>query len=95
VAVNPKLTRPRINAKPYSEKLDLRPYMGKDKTPEKSVAEPGTGTAKKEKVFSDKAFDFQPLQSVDANIKVRVDQSLWPVTVWDNTDINLDLKMAI
>jgi uncharacterized protein involved in outer membrane biogenesis len=83
--------RPLIAANLTSKKLDLRPVLAEKKASRDSQKhKTGSGT-KKDRVFSDQPFDLSALQTFDANISLRVDQTIGLVSALENfqTEINL------
>jgi uncharacterized protein involved in outer membrane biogenesis len=92
VTITQKSSRPRIDARLYSKKLDLRPYINQYKSVVKSEALFKMSDAKRKRVFSDKPFDIQAIQKFDAKISFRADQILGFLTALDNVDVNLNLQ---
>jgi uncharacterized protein involved in outer membrane biogenesis len=92
VAIQQKSSRPRIDAKLNSKKLDLRPFISTDEKAGKSKTQPKTSNVKKKKVFSDEPFDLQALQQVDIKMSLRADQILGHRTALDKFNVNLNLQ---
>jgi hypothetical protein len=92
VTITQKPPRPRIDAKLYSKKLDLRPFINQYKSSDKPETLSKMSDAKKKRVFSDEPFDLQALQKFDAKISFRADQILGFLTALDNVNVNLNLQ---
>lgn len=92
VTITQKPPRPRIDAKLYSKKLDLRPFINQYKSSDKPETLSKMSDAKKKRVFSDEPFDLQAFQKFDAKISFRADQILGFLTALDNVNVNLNLQ---
>ena len=93
ITLNQKSSRPQINAKFNSSKLDLRPFIKKDNSDSKAVTKTKkTETKKSDKVFSAEPFDLQALHQIDAAVSIRVDQLLTHRIALDNFKLDLSLE---
>ncbi|MGD8258530.1 MAG: AsmA family protein [Desulfobacterales bacterium] len=92
IALNQVSTRPQIDAKFHSQKLDLRPFIKQDTSAGKTATKSKKSAAKNNKVFSAEPFNLQPLQQVDAVVSVRADQILTHRTALDKFHLALSLK---
>lgn len=92
IALNRKSTRPRINAKFNSQKLDLRPFLKQDSNGSKTETNTGKSDPKSDKVFSAEPFDLQAFHLVDAAISFKADQILTHRIALDNFILDLSLK---
>jgi len=92
IELNQQSTRPQINAKFQSTKLDLRPLIKQDKNSSKTETKTKKSTGKGNKVFSAEPFDFQPLHQIDAVVSFRADQMLTHRIALDKFNLDLNLK---
>ena len=91
VKVTREAKRPVVEAKLTSKKLDLRPVMADNKASRDSQKQQTGSSAKEDRVFSPEPFDLGALQNFDANISLRVNQTIGLITAIENyhTEINL------
>ena len=92
IALNQKATRPQIDAKFNSQKLDLRPFIKQDTSASKTATKTKKSATKNNKVFSAEPFDLKALQQVDAVVSFRADQILTHRTALDKFHLDLSLK---
>jgi uncharacterized protein involved in outer membrane biogenesis len=92
ITLNPKSTRPQINAKFNSQTLDLRPFIKKDNSHSNAETKTKKTEAQSDKVFSAEPFDLQPLHQIDAAVSFRADQILGHRFALDKFQIDLSLK---
>jgi uncharacterized protein involved in outer membrane biogenesis len=91
VKVTSGAKRPLIEAKLTSKKLDMRPVLADNNTPDGKQKRPAGDGARKDKVFPSQTFDLSTLQNFDAKISLRVDQVIGLISALDNyhSEINL------
>ncbi len=92
VKVTREAQRPLIEAKLTSKKLDLRRMRAETKSSRDGQKQKTGSGAKKGRVFSAEPFDLGALQAFDANISLRVDQTIGLVSALDNYHIEIKLK---
>ncbi len=84
--------RPKVGASLSSHKLDLRPLLPKDEKGAGGAPKSAKSSTKPDKVFSSEPIPSAALDSVDADLQLKVSQILTPKVVLNdlNTNILLD-----
>ena len=92
IALHQKSPRPQINAKFYSSKLDLRPFINQDNSDSEAQTKTGKSDTKNDKVFSPEPFDLQAFHQIDAVVSLNADQIFMHRIALDKFKLDLSLK---
>ena len=92
IQVTRETKRPLIEAKLTSKKLDLRPVLAETKSSRNGQKQDSGSGTKKDRVFSAEPFNLNALQAFDANISLRVDETIGSVSALENYHTEISLK---
>jgi len=84
--------RPQLRAELSAQKLDLRALIRKDKKESAAKAQPSPSVEKKDKVFPAEPLPLEGLKAIDADLKFRDKQVLFPTMALNDVIVDVLLK---